>query len=212
MSIEITNHKIEQYLEQLLPTREPWFLEMEELARKKNFPAVGPQVGTLLELMARSIKAERIMEMGSGYGYSGLWFAKALPKDGYLLLTDFEEENRKQAEKYFHMAGQTHLMEFKTGDALSLLAEEKEPFDIIFNDIDKELYPAVIDPVHRLLRPGGLFITDNTLWEGNLVQDPGTDDAPSAAVRLFNEKLKNHPGFLTSWLPLRDGISISSKR
>lgn len=213
MTIDIVNPEIEGYLNTLLPDREPWFIEMEAKAAAEEFPAVGPQVGIFLELLARSVGAQRIMELGSGFGYSGLWFSRALPEDGYILLSDFEEDNKELAKKYFKQAGKEHLMEFKTGDALTLLAEEKGPFDIIFNDIDKEFYPQVIDPVFSLLRPGGLFITDNTLWDGKVVLEAiEASDAATAAVKEFNRRLKAHTGFVTSWLPLRDGLSVCIKK
>jgi predicted O-methyltransferase YrrM len=212
MKIDIVNPNVDKYLQDLLPAREPWFLEMEELAKAEDFPAIGPQVGRLLEVLARSIRAERIMELGSGFGYSGLWFARALPENGYILLSDFEAKNRELAETFFRMAGKQQLMQFRVGDALTLLEQEKGPYDIIFNDIDKELYPAVIEPVHRLLRSGGLFITDNTLWEGKVCTDnPEEIDETTAAVLEFNRRLKAHPGFVTTWLPLRDGVSVSVK-
>ncbi len=209
MDIDIVHPTIERYLDELLPDREPWFIEMEKMAEEEDFPAVGPQVGMLLEILARSINARRIMELGSGFGYSGLWFARALPPDGYLLLTDFEEKNQRLAEENFKKAGKSSIMEFRVGDALHLLKEEKGPYDIIFNDVDKEFYPQVIEPVYHLLRKGGLFITDNTLWYGRVTQ-PHPDDT-TAFIQEFNRRLKAHKGFLTTQLPLRDGLSVSIK-
>jgi len=209
MDINIVHPEIEKYLGSLLPVREPWFMEMEKMAEEEDFPAVGPQVGMLLEILARAINAKRIMELGSGFGYSGLWFARALPADGYLLLTDFDKKNQHLAEKYFKTAGKDHMMEFRVGDALELLNREKGPYDLIFNDIDKEFYPQVIEPVYRLLRKGGLFITDNTLWDGKVIQE--SPDRTTGFIREFNLRLKSHKGFLTNWLPLRDGLSVSIK-
>ncbi len=210
MDINIVHPAVEEYLDRLLPGREPWFVEMEDDAHDEDFPIIGPQVGRLLEVLARGIGARRVMELGSGFGYSGLWFARALPADGYLLLTDFEESNRRLAEENFQRAGKSGLMEFRVGDALTILKNVEGPFDIIFNDIDKELYPMVIEPVYRLLRPGGLFITDNTLWYGR-VTNPHADEA-TASVQEFNRRLKEHKGFLTVQLPLRDGVSLSIKQ
>jgi caffeoyl-CoA O-methyltransferase len=209
MPVDIVHPEIEKYLDSLLPAREPWFIEMEKMSEAEDFPAVGPQVGMLLEILARAINAKRIMELGSGFGYSGLWFARALPADGYLLLTDFEEKNQQLAEKYFKTAGKDYMMEFRVGDALELLKGEKGPYDLIFNDIDKEFYPQVIEPVYRLLRKGGLFITDNTLWYGKVTREP--PDLTTGFIREFNLRLKSHKGFLTNWLPLRDGLSVSIK-
>ena len=212
MDIDIVNPKIETYLDSLLPQREPWFIEMEKIAKEKNFPAVGPQVGMLLEILARSINAKKIMELGSGFGYSGLWFARALPPDGYILLSDFEENNRSLAKTFFKKAGKDNMMEFKVGDALTLLKQETGPYDLIFNDIDKEFYPQVIEPVCSLLRKGGLFVTDNTLWYGKVANDDRHRlDKTTAFIREFNNRLKAHKGFLTSFLPLRDGVSVSIK-
>jgi len=208
-NIDITHPEIETYLEKQLPEREPWFLEMEQMAKDRGFPAVGPQVGILLEFIARCVNARRIMELGSGYGYSGLWFARALPSDGYLLLTDFKESNRQLAEGFFRKAGQEHLLEFRVGDALELLKREKNTYDIIFNDIDKEFYPQVIEPVYRRLRKGGVFITDNTLWYGKVVQKKS--DRATASIKEFNESLREHKGFLAVQLPLRDGVSLGIK-
>jgi len=217
MELNIVTPGIETYLNSLLPQREAWFIEMEEIAAREDFPAVGPQVGAFLELMARSVGARRVMELGSGFGYSGLWFCKAMPKDGYILLSDFDEKNETAARKFFKAAGMSHLMAFHTGDALTMLnlqleLVEKsgaERFDVIFNDVEKELYPKVIEPVFRLLRRGGLFITDNALWMGKVAQGPV--DETTAAVLEFNERMKAHQGFLTSWLPLRDGLAVAVK-
>jgi caffeoyl-CoA O-methyltransferase len=208
--MHIVHPEIEKYLAGLLPGRPAIFYELEEMAKKEDFPAVGPEVGTLLEILAGSIKAKRILELGSGFGYSGLWFARALPPDGKIILTDFEESNYSLARENFKKAGYAHLMEFKVGDALRLLNELAGPFDIIFNDVDKELYSRVIDPAHALLREGGLFITDNTLWHGKVVAAEA--DETTRAILDFNLKLKNHRGFRTMQLPLRDGLSISIKK
>ncbi|MCP5104824.1 MAG: O-methyltransferase, partial [bacterium] len=119
------------------------------------------------------------------------------------------EKNRHLAEENFKKAGVTQKMEFRVGDALELLAKEKGPYDLIFNDVDKEFYPDVIEPVYRLLRKGGLFITDNALWHGRVSRPAQYPEKATAAVLEFNARLKVHTGFLTSILPLRDGISIS---
>ncbi len=214
--MDIIHPAIEAYVDSLLPPRPSIFHEMEEKARKENFPAVGAAVGNLLELLARSINAQRILELGSGFGYSGLWFARALPPDGKIILTDFDNTNRTTALENFKKAGFAHLMEFKSGDARDILKELEGPFDIVFNDIDKEYYPQVIEPVYHILRQGGLFITDNSLWYGRVIKKENENntkaDAPTQAVREFNERIRNHPGFQAAIIPLRDGLTVSIKR
>ncbi len=207
--------EIEEYLGSLLPGRESWFIEMEKKAEEEGFPAVGPQVGMLLEILARAINAKRVMELGSGFGYSGLWFSRALPEDGYLLLSDFDEKNRELAEKYFKLAGKSKIMEFRVGDAMVLLEQLEQSghtagsFDIIFNDIDKEFYPRVIEPAYRLLRKGGLFITDNTLWDGKVVQD--NPDKTTGIIKEFNKLMQMQKGFLPLQIPIRDGVCVALK-
>ena len=208
--MHIVHPEIETYLDSLLPPRQSIFYEMEEQAAEEDFPVVGPQVGTLLEILARSIYAKRILELGSGFGYSGLWFARALPPDGRVILTDFEEAKSVRAQENFKKAGYEYLMEFRVGDALEIMEELDGPFDIVFNDLDKEFYSRIIEPVHGLVRSGGLFITDNTLWYGKVAQEEA--DETTQAIREFNLKLRKHRGFHTIQLPLRDGLSISIKR
>lgn len=205
----IVTPEIEAYLKNLLPHRDSIFIEMEQMAEKDDFPVIGPQVGILLEFLTRCINGKKIMELGSGFGYSGLWFARALPPDGHLILTDFKKENRDLATAYFRRAGLLHLMEFRLGDALELLEKEPGPLDIIFNDVDKEDYPKIITLAHDRLRCGGLFITDNTLWHGRVVES--NQDKTTKAVQEFNRKLSEHKGFLTVHLPIRDGVSVSIK-
>lgn len=207
--MDIVDPRIEAYMEDLLPPRDPIFVELENKAEEENFPAVGPRVGFFLEIMARSIGARTVMELGSGYGYSGLWFARALQPGGRLILTDLKEKNREMALAYFEKAGLQLVVEFRVGDALEFLKEEAGPLDIIFNDIDKQDYPKVIPLAHERLRTGGLFITDNTLWYGKVVEPE--PDKTTESILEFNCKLKEHKGFLTINLPIRDGISLAMK-
>ncbi len=207
--MDIVSPEIEGYLEGLLPPRDPLFLEMERLAAERKFPAVGPQVGMFLELLARSIGAKRVLELGSGYGYSAIWFARGMAPDCELVLSDFDGKKRAMALRYLERAGFQGKLTFEVGDAQELMRRIKGPFDIVFNDIDKEFYPLVIEPAFRLLREGGLFVTDNSLWYGKVVL-PEPDEA-TRSVMEFNRLLKEHPGFLTVQLPLRDGLSVAVK-
>ena len=206
----IVDPAIEKYLDSLLPERNPVFLEMEKRAEKENFPAVGPHVGLLLQLLTRMISARNVLELGSGYGYSALWIAQALPESGRIILTDLSEKHHKAAIKYFKRLKLDHLMEFRVKNAVTVLAEETGPFDLIFNDVDKEESPEALELSHARLREGGLFVTDNTLWYGQVTQDEV--DETTVKIKEFNCKLAAHPGFQTVQIPLRDGVSISIKK
>lgn len=207
--MEIIAPEVEAYLEELLPARDPLFVEMEELASGKDFPIIGPQVGGLLLMLARAIEARQIIELGSGFGYSALWFAKALTGGGRIIMTDFDPKYQEMAYQFFTRAGHTQLIDFRVGNALDIFTRETGPFDIVFNDIDKEEYPMVISLAHQRLRPGGFFITDNTLWYGKVADS--SPDKTTRAVQEFNRRLRNHRGFMTVQLPLRDGLAVAQK-
>jgi len=185
-------------------------LKMEEMAKSNGFPIVGPQVGRLLGILARNAGARRILELGSGYGYSALWFARAMPRGGMVLCTDLSQENCDQALAFFREAGLEESIRFHVGDALSFARAQSEPFDIVFNDIDKENYPESIDVALPLLRAGGLFITDNVLWDGK-VAAAKTLDATTEAIRRFNSVLMSRDNLETVILPVRDGVAICQK-
>ena len=207
--LTIVNSEVEKYLESLLPERDQLFIELEKRAEDEGFPAINPQVGMLLELLARSIGAKRIMELGSGFGYSGLWLVRALPNDGRLILTDGNEPFKQEAEEYFSRIGKKDLLDFRVGDSVEILRNETMKLDLIFNDVDKEAYPEVVDIAYEKLRTGGLLITDNTIWYGHVVgEDP---DDTTRKIMEHNEKLSRHSGFLTVQVPLRDGLSVSYK-
>jgi caffeoyl-CoA O-methyltransferase len=207
--MDILNPRIEEYIEGAIPPRKEPFSEMEEYAHEHHFPIIGPLVGTVLKQVAYTIKARRIFELGSGYGYSALWMAQVLPPDGKIFLTDRKEENKQMAIKHFEKAGLANKMEFFVGDALEIFEKQEGPFDIILCDIDKYGYPDAIEPVKKRLRSGGYFITDNILWSGRIFnEDP---DKSTQGILEFTRRLYEDKDFLTSIIPLRDGISMAVK-
>jgi predicted O-methyltransferase YrrM len=207
--MHLVNRVIQRYLETLLPNRPSVIRELEERARRENFPAVGPQEGALLELLARAINARRVIDLGSGYGYSGLWLARGMAPDGKIILTDSREENKIEAQRNFAQAGLERMLDFRVGNALEIFASESGPFDLVFNDVDKEDYPKVINFAYERLRSGGLFITDNTLWDGKVTKRK--PDETTRAIIEFNRRLAEYEGFLTVQIPLRDGVAVSVK-
>lgn len=207
--MEITHPEIERYLRSLLPRRHPVLVEMEEEAARRGFPIVGPLVGGLLELLAKAVGAREVLELGSGFGYSAFWFAKALPPDGRVLALEYDEANVERGRDYLARAGLAGLVEFRAGDALELIEAEEGPFDIIFNDIDKNAYPEVLPRALPKLRAGGLLISDNTLWSGRVAVEPDGDW--TAGIQAYNRLVSSDPRLVTTILPLRDGVSVSLK-
>jgi predicted O-methyltransferase YrrM len=206
---EIVNPRIEDYLRQLYDDGDPVRLEMEALARQRRFPIVGPLVGRHLLLLAQAIGAKRVFELGSGYGYSALFFARAVGAGGSVHCTELSEENVKLAEGFLGRAGVWDRVTYHREEATAALRRVGGTWDIVYNDIDKDGYPETVDLAHAHLRPGGLFITDNVLWSGRVL--PGGDDggADTAGVKEFTRRLLAHPGFLTAIDPTRDGVAVA---
>ena len=206
----IVDKKVESYLSGLDGPPDPVRAEMEEIARGNGFPIVGPLVGRLLGILARTIGARRVLELGSGFGYSALWFARGMQNGGSVSCTDLSPENRDLATKLFTAAGLEKSMTFDVGDALSFARTQTGLFDIVFNDIDKESYPESISVAVPLVRVGGLFITDNVLWGGK-VAARGRHDGATTAIRQFNSMVSRREDLETVILPVRDGVAVCQK-
>jgi predicted O-methyltransferase YrrM len=207
----IVDPHVESYIASLNGESDHVLSAMEALAERKKFPIVGHHSGSLLAMLARCIGARRVLELGSGYGYSAVWFARALPEDGTVTCTDLSADNRELARGYFRTAGLERKIEFLVGDALAIARDQQGPFDIVFNDIDKEAYPVTVEVAVRLLRSGGLFITDNSLWSGK-VADPSVTDSTTEAIRAFNRQVFSHKELEAVIVPIRDGLAVCRKK
>src|ERR1700679_400228 len=139
----ITVPEVEDYLYAMLPARDDVLTEMEADAAKNKVSIVGPAVARLLYQLAVISKAKRVFELGSAIGYSTIWWARAVGEGGQVIYTDSDRRNADQARGYFDRAGVGKQISVKIGDALELLSEQKQEYDIIFNDVDKEDYPRV---------------------------------------------------------------------
>ena len=191
----------------ITPDRHPVLEEMEQYAKENNFPIIGPLVGRFLYQMALSIKARKILELGSGFGYSAFWLSQATRGKGHITMTDNSKLNKRRAFEYFKKAGLQSQFDFKVGDALKIMGRLNGSFDMIINDIDKEGYPNVIDPAAGLLRRGGILICDNILWSGRVMEKK--PDKTSRAIIDFTNNIYRDSRFFTTVIPLRDGLSVS---
>jgi len=139
-----------------------------------------------------------------------------MPADSMLITLEVDEARAKRAREHFTRAGLADRVNVVVGDAQRMLHKVAGPFDVIFQDGDKQQYGPMLDTLVALLRPGGLLVTDNVLWNGAVV--PGFpakgrgDSSTAAAIAAYNEALHRHPSILTSIVPLRDGVAISVKR
>jgi caffeoyl-CoA O-methyltransferase len=203
----ITVESVEDYMRSLLPPRDPVVAEMEDFANKNRVPIVGPMVGRFLHQLARFVDAERVFEMGSAIGYSTIWFARALKPGGKVYYTDGSQENASRARGYIKRAGVSDRIEILVGNALDLIDQVQGEFDVVFNDVDKDDYPAVYRKAANRVRIGGLFVSDNVLWSGR-VADSSVKDKQTEGIRSFNKLLYADDRYYSTIMPIRDGVAV----
>ena len=210
---EISYDKVQDYLTSLVPPRELELQKMEEYAEEKGFPIIGPVCGYYCYQLARMINAKSIFELGSGYGYSTAWFAKAVKENGGGIVhhTVWDEDLSKRAQGHLSALGSADLVEFHIAEAVETLRQTDGPFDIIFNDIDKEGYPDSLPVIKEKLRHGGLLIIDNMLWSGR-VYDPDNPEKSTEAIRRFTRDITTDLDWIVSLVPARDGMIVGYKK
>jgi caffeoyl-CoA O-methyltransferase len=210
--MEIVNAKIEDYMRDLLGGTHPVAEEMEARAKERDFPIVGRTVGITLEVLARAIGARRVLEMGSGYGYSAYWFARAVGPEGEVHMTEGDAGNQEKAVAYLERAGLAGRVRSHVGNALDIIEELDGHFDVVFCDIDKGDYPAAWAKASERIRVGGLYLCDNVLWDGRVVTGEDRQGTPAgwtAAVRQHNEAIAADQRYLSTIVPTRDGVMVA---
>ena len=210
---EINYQSVQEYLATLVPPREPELQKMEEIAEKNNFPIIGPACGYYCYQLARIIKAKSVFELGSGYGYSTAWFAKAVKENGGGVVhhTVWDEDLSKQAKQHLSALGLADLIQFHNAEAVATLRQTQGPFDIIFNDIDKEGYPDSLPVIKEKLRHGGILIIDNMIWSGR-VYDSNNHEKNTEAIRRFTRDITSDLDWIVSLIPARDGMIVAYKK
>ncbi|GAB4315344.1 MAG: O-methyltransferase [Candidatus Zixiibacteriota bacterium] len=206
----ITNPSVHAYLERVRPEPDPVLQEMGELAESRKFPYLGVQCSRLLHMLVRTSNARRVFELGSGFGYTMYWMAKAMTDGGLVIGTENSEPNVRQANAFFERGGITERTDIRLGDALTILETESGPFDLIFCDIEKDEYVRALELAKPRLRVGGLFVADNLLRGGKVV-DPQITDPATECIREFTTKIYTDSDWFSTIIPLRDGLSISVK-
>jgi len=205
----IVYDEIDNYIDGLANRGDTALATVEKQGMKEGWPIVGAAEGSLLHILARSVRAKRILELGTAIGYSGTWLARALADNAELVTVEHDPETAALAQKNFEKTGVAPKVRILVGAADRILRDLKGPFDFIFNDIDKAGYPAVLEPCIERLRIGGLLVTDNVLWNGDVARK--VRSAETAAIRTYNERLAKDPRMIATIVPLRDGVSIASK-
>ena len=213
MSDKLHWGSVQEYLGTLVPPRGGELGTMEADAAASHFPIIGPVAGHLCYQLARMVGARRVFELGSGFGYSTAWFARAVVENGggEVFHVVWDKELSRRARGHLAELGFDEVVRYHVGEAVATLRDTGGLFDVIFNDIDKQDYPKSIEVAVPLLRPGGLFITDNTLWKGR-VAEPGPADKLTDAVRAFNKTVFSRPDLDSVILAVRDGITVCRRK
>jgi predicted O-methyltransferase YrrM len=184
---------------------------MEEIAAEERFPIIGPVVGEFCYQVARMSNAKRIFELGSGYGYSTAWFAKALEENNGDVVhhTVWDHELSQRARLHLKTMDLDHLVQFHDAEALSALQKTDGEFDIIFMDVDKKYYPEALPLIEAKIKKGGVLIVDNMLLRGRIF-DPQRIDPTTDGVREFAALMQKSSKWNSTLVPIRDGVLLST--
>ena len=211
----ITPPAIVDYLAGLRRDPHPQLAAIDREGRGEGLPLVYPDTGALLHTLARSCGAKRILEIGTAIGYSTLWMATALAADGAVITMEYDAARAARAREHFAAAGYGDRISVIVGDATRFLHKVSGPFDLIFQDSDKKLYEPMLDRLIELLRPGGLLVADNVLWNGEVipgyVAEKKYSEEDTAAIVSFSRRIADDSRLYTSYLQVGDGVSVSVK-
>ena len=211
----VTPQPVVDYLATLRRDPHPRLAAIDREGQAEGLPLVYPDTGALLHTLARACGARRILEIGTAIGYSTLWMATALPVDGALITMEYDAGRAARARDHFAAAGVADRVSVIVGDATRFLHKVAGPFDFIFQDSDKQLYEPMLDRLIELLRPGGLLVADNILWNGEVI--PGYvankkySEEDTSAIVSFSKRLAGDSRLYTSFLQVGDGVSVSVK-
>ena len=201
------------YLARLHREPSPLLLELEQHGVREGIPIVDRAAGRLLSVLVSCMQANRVLELGTAYGYSTLWMAMALPAAGRIWTIDPDMERTAIAQSYFERAGVMDKVEIINQPALEVLeAFPQRNLDIVFIDAIKTEYADYLEAVIPMLKRSGIVVVDNLLWSGRSAADPKSkDDASTKALRAFNKIFLAHPQLDATIVPIGDGIGIGAR-
>lgn len=210
-----TAARIDAYIDDLYVRQDRALLDALAGTKEAGLPAINvpPTLGRLLSILVRTANATRALEIGSLGGYSGIWIARALPKNGRLITLEIEPRHAEVARRHYAAAGVAEKVDVRVGAALDTLPSllDEAPFDFVFIDADKDNYPGYLDWALRLSRPGTVIVGDNVLRGGSVI-NPTAGDAGAEGTHRFNEMAANDPRLEALIIPNRnghDGVLVS---
>lgn len=210
----IVSPQIEEYLDYLTPLDHDLLLEMEKVAKENHVPIIGrPSIQFIRTLLQCKKNVMRILEVGTAIGYSTIWLAEAV-KHAHIDTIERDEERYRQAQAYIKRADLTHRVTIHLADATAYSSQLNQTYDVIFIDAAKGQYQLFFEEYTKHLNPNGLVITDNVFFHGDVVREHIENKRTRSLVKkikAYNEWLKTHPGYETSFVPIGDGLALSIK-
>jgi predicted O-methyltransferase YrrM len=201
------------YLKRLHRNPTPLLLELEQFGKADEIPIVDRETGRLLSTLVHAMQANRILEIGTAYGYSTLWMALAMPPAGKIWTIDPDAARTRVALEFLARADKAEAVSVLNQPALEVLPTfPVRNLDIVFIDALKTEYSDYLALTIPLLKRSGLVIVDNLLWGGETAADPSArDSAETRALRDFNRTFLNHPQLDATIVPVGDGIGIGAR-
>ena len=210
MTNRLTFETTQNYLDQQVDERSEEMMIMEDYARSTKFPIIGPVAGNFCYQIARMIGATSVFEMGSSYGYSTAWFARAVQENGggvvHPVVWDVELSNK--ARLHLKRLGYDDIVKYHVSEAVETLENNLGPYDLIFNDIEKDAYPSSLEVIERSLNPGGVLIVDNMLLSGRIL-DHNNESSTVMGVRELTAQINSSDKWIMSIVPIRDGLLLA---
>jgi predicted O-methyltransferase YrrM len=210
---------VEAFAEAVGPPTDAVIREMDARAAETGFPTVGPAVGGWLQQLVGLVDADRVFEFGSGYGYSAYWFARGLPADGELVLTEVDADELADAREYLDRGDFDVTIRFEHGDAIETVDGYAGPFDCVLIDNEKERYVDAFASVRGTVPVGGVVVADNMTGgpfafeeiHRLLVEGRGDRDGTLGGVADYLDRVRGDADFETTLLPLGEGLAVSRR-
>lgn len=206
--------ELEKYIEQNSGSEDQI---LSELNRETHLKVLNPRMlsghlqGKFLEIISKIIFPEYILEIGTYTGYSAICLAKGLKENGKLITIDYNDELLTIQKKFIQKSALENKIDLLTGDALEIIPKLTIKFDLVFIDADKQLYIEFYKLIIDKVKPGGVILVDNVLWDKKVIDPKSENDLDTKAIKQFNQFIKNDSRVECIILPLRDGISLIRK-
>ena len=206
---------IEEYICRHIDAAEPALAKLERdthVYHLRPRMVSGHLQGRILKMICRMVQPKRVLELGTFTGYSALCFAEGMPEDGEVHTLEVDDEVEDFACEHFAQSPYGHKIKMIIGDALESISKLTDTYDLVFIDANKRDYLKYYEAVLPLVRPGGVILADNTLWDGKVVTDPNSRDAQTIGIETFNDFVATDTRVEKVILPLRDGLTILWKK